>query len=403
MIGNIYNLIDKYQSKNYIAYTQITKPMNSEQIKFTQNQGWNANLSNLEIKPNLIFAFGSTQLIKEGKGLKELYSKFPEAIFIGGTSSGEILDTNVFDDTIIATLVSFDKTTLKYVSEAVAKSDESYEAGKKLIEQLPKENLKHVFVMSEGLNINGSELVRGLRDILPSNVSATGGLAGDGANFNETYILSHSGEPKNKMVSAIGFYSSVLKVSYGSLGGWDSFGVERLVTKSKNNVLFELDGKPALELYKSFLGEHAKDLPASGLLFPLNLRTEKDSEPVVRTILAVDETNQSLTFAGDIPEGSYVRLMKANFDRLIEGATGAAKGTIKDKQENPELAILISCVGRKLVLKQMVEEEVEGVREVLGDTTTLCGFYSYGEISPFSNEAKCELHNQTMTITTFAE
>lgn len=168
-------------------------------------------------------------------------------------------------------------------------------------------------------------------------------------------------------------------------------------------MLFELDGKPALELYKSFLGEHAKDLPASGLLFPLNLRTERDSEPVVRTILAVDEASQSLTFAGDIPEGSYVRLMKANFDRLIEGAMGAAKGTIKNGKENPDLAILISCVGRKLVLKQMIEEEVEGVREVLGDATTLCGFYSYGEISPFSEEAKCELHNQTMTITTFAE
>ncbi len=377
--------------------------MKTIQLKFTSNLGW-SNQNVLEnFQPNLIFAFGSTQLIKDGSALRELHQKFPNAIFIGGTSSGEILDTNVFDDTIIASLVRFDKTTITYVSELVINSDESYDAGKKLIEKLPKENLKHVFVMSEGLNINGSELVRGLRDVLPTHVSATGGLAGDGANFNETYILSQTGEPKNKVVSAIGFYSNDLKVSYGSLGGWDSFGVERLVTKSKNNILYELDGKPALELYKSFLGEHAKDLPASGLLFPLNLRTGKDSEPVVRTILAVDETSQSLTFAGDIPEGGYVRLMKANFDRLIEGAMGAAKGTLTNSNESPSLAVLISCVGRKLVLKQMIEEEVEGVREVLGDTATLCGFYSYGEISPFSADAKCELHNQTMTITTFAE
>jgi hypothetical protein len=151
------------------------------------------------------------------------------------------------------------------------------------------------------------------------------------------------------------------------------------------------------------LGEHAAGLPASGLLFPLNLRTESDDTPVVRTILAIDEETQSLTFAGDIPEGSYVRLNEANFDRLIKGAEGAAEKTMLDTKSSPDLAILISCVGRKLVLKQMIEEEVESVKEVLGQNTTLCGFYSYGEISPFSKNAKCELHNQTMTITTFKE
>lgn len=378
--------------------------MKTFQLKFTPETNWeNYTQGNLTFEPNLIIAFGSTQLIKSASPLKELHQKYPNAIFIGGSSSGEICGTNVLDDTLIATLIALDKTEIQFVSEEVAYPENSFDAGQKLITQLLKPNLQHVFVMSEGLNINGSELVRGMRSVLPSNVAATGGLAGDGANFKETFILNHEGAPVNKIVSAIGFYGTNLAISYGSLGGWDSFGVERLVTRSKSNVLFELDGKPALELYKSFLGEHAKDLPASGLLFPLNLRTEKDSEPVVRTILAVDEESQSLTFAGDIPEGAYVRLMKANFDRLIEGATGAAKAALPKAEEQSELAILISCVGRKLVLKQMIEEEVEAVEEVLGNKTTLCGFYSYGEISPFSAEAKCELHNQTMTITTIRE
>jgi hypothetical protein len=260
-----------------------------------------------------------------------------------------------------------------------------------------------VFVLSDGLNVNGSELVKGLRNNLPEGISITGGLAGDGASFKETFIVTEKAESKSKIVAAIGFYGNNISIGYGSLGGWDSFGIERLVTKSKNNVLFELDGKPALDLYKSFLGEeYAKDLPASGLLFPLNLRVKYENTPVVRTILAVNNEEQSLTFAGDIPEGSYVRLMKANFDRLIDGAVGAANYTIQNNS-NPELAILISCVGRKLVLKQLIEEEVEGVSEVLGKKTILCGFYSYGEISPFSKNTKCELHNQTMTITTFKE
>jgi hypothetical protein len=379
--------------------------MKTQQLKYTTETKWQ-NVSNPfgEITPSIIFIFGSTQLIKSNSPIEELRLKYPNAILVGGSSSGEISGTNVLDDTIIATLVTFEKSTLKYVSQEIDNPEDSFMVGEKLIKKLIEPTLKHVFVISEGLKVNGSELVRGMRNALPQNISATGGLAGDGPNFNETFIINEAGQAQSKLVSAIGFYGENLEVSYGSLGGWDSFGVERLVSKSKSNVLYELDGKPALDLYKSFLGDHAKDLPASGLLFPLNLRMEQDSEPVVRTILAIDENEQSLTFAGDIPEGSYVRLMKANFDRLIEGAIGAAKGTIaSSKSESPELAILISCVGRKLVLKQMIEEEVEGVQEVLGNDTMLCGFYSYGEISPFSSDAKCELHNQTMTITTLSE
>ena len=159
-----------------------------------------------------------------------------------------------------------------------------------------------------------------------------------------------------------------------------------------------------MELYKSYLGEHAKGLPATGLLFPLSVRCNQEEAGVVRTILSVDEEDQSLTFAGDVPQGAYARLMKANFDRLIDGSIGAAKNSYEAiDAAQPELAILISCVGRKLVLKQRVEEELEGVREILGTGPTLTGFYSYGEISPFTSDGKCELHNQTMTITTFSE
>jgi hypothetical protein len=181
--------------------------------------------------------------------------------------------------------------------------------------------------------------------------------------------------------------------------------VERRITRAESNVLFELDGEPALDLYKRYLGEHASSLPASGLLFPLSIRTgSEDMTPVVRTILSVDERARTMTFAGDVPVGYRARLMRANFERLLDGASGAARAT-QDRlgQGSPELAILISCVGRKLVLRQRIEEEVEAVRDVLGPTTWLSGFYSYGEISPFTPSARCELHNQTMTITTLSE
>jgi hypothetical protein len=237
---------------------------------------------------------------------------------------------------------------------------------------------------------------------LPEHVSITGGLSGDGALFRETYVLWDD-EPERDTVAVLGLYGNRLRVGYASFGGWDPFGPERLITQSRGNVLFELDGKSALMLYKKYLGKHAKGLPSTGLLFPLSIRIREGERGVVRTILSINEEDQSMTFAGDVPEGAYARLMKANFDRLIDGAVEAAKMSLDIIGFSPELAILISCVGRKLILKQRIEEEIEGVRDILGAQATLTGFYSYGEISPFTKGAQCELHNQTMTITAFSE
>ena len=263
-----------------------------------------------------------------------------------------------------------------------------------------------MFVLSDGLKVNGTELVRGLTSKLPEGVGLTGGLSGDGTRFGHTLVYS-GGSVSEGRIMALGFYGDQLRIGYGSKGGWDSFGPERKVTKSCGNILYELDGRSALALYKEYLGEHAAGLPASGLLFPISLRGDDGQPGVVRTILAVNDQDQSMTFAGDVPEGTYVRLMRANVERLVDGASGAAKNATHRASDpllkTPDLAILVSCVGRKLVLAQRIEEEVEAVRDVVGADATLTGFYSYGEIGPFSATAKCELHNQTMTVTTLTE
>ncbi len=358
----------------------------------------------IPFKPNLVLFFGGRDFLNETQIIKKIREAFPEAILTGCSTSGEISGTNVYDQSLTLTAVKFESTKIMYREENIGDFQNGIEAGKALALKLANKELRHVFVLSEGLHVNGTELVTGMRDNLPEGVNVTGGLAGDGADFNKTLIISNAGEVKSNIITAIGFYGDQIKIGYGSFGGWDSFGVERSVTKSEGNVVFEIDNTPALELYKSFLGEQAKNLPSSGLLFPLNMRIETDGEPVVRTILAVDEQKQSLTFAGDIPEGSYIKLMKANIDRLINGAEKAARVSVDPLGQNKaDLAILISCVGRKLVLKQLIEEEVEAVQEIVGDKTTLTGFYSYGEIAPFLKGTRCELHNQTMTITTFTE
>ncbi len=193
-------------------------------------------------------------------------------------------------------------------------------------------------------------------------------------------------------------------MAHGCEGGWDSFGPDRRVTKSKDNVLYELDGQSALGLYKKYLGEFSKGLPGNALFFPLAIHSKKKNRLLVRTILSIDEENQSMTFAGDIPEGSYARLMKSNIERLIDGSEKAAK-SIRSQMESPDFLLLISCVGRKLVMGPRTEEELEAVAELFdsAQVPSISGFYSYGELSPHVEGSFVDLHNETMVVTAFKE
>lgn len=372
---------------------------------WTKSDGWVEQVKGLATpnKADLVLAFGATVLIKDAAVMADIRKTYPNAYIGGSSTSGEIAGDHVVDDSVVVTAVKFDGSSIRAADVTVNNPQDSFAAGQQLAKAISHQGLVHTFVLSDGLAVNGSELVKGIASGLPNGVAITGGLAGDGANFSQTYVCA-GGQAASKRVVLIGFYGAGLKVGYGSMGGWDSFGPERRITRSKGNVLFELDGRSALDLYREYLGPHAAGLPASGLLFPLALRGENSTESIVRTILAVDDKQQSMTFAGDMPEGSLARLMRANFDRLVDGAHAAAlnvRGQIGDS--DVDLAVLISCVGRKLVLKQRIEEEVESVIDVLGKKAVTTGFYSYGEISPLSPVARCALHNQTMTITTFAE
>jgi len=379
--------------------------MKIEQRIYSKASGWEIKSNHhLEKTAQLVFLFGNKELLKMQYPIDSIKSIYTSAQIVGCSTSGEIFQEEVMNDNIVCTAIWFEKTPVEIAKVQINKMEDSFMVGEKLAEKLDKENLVHLMILSEGLNINGSELTKGLNSKLKNRISVTGGLAGDQADFSETVIIHNKAGEKN-LVLAIGFYGDHLKVGYGSMGGWDSFGVDREVTKSAGNILYELDGQPALELYKKYLGDHAVNLPASALLFPLSFRLKNSETSLVRTVLAVHEEDGSMVFAGDIPQGEYVRLMKANNDKLIDGANGAAEMSLTSlKGLSPDLAILISCVGRKLVLKQRVEEELEIIRESIGYDASITGFYSYGEICPIKPfDQHCELHNQTMTITLFKE
>lgn len=373
--------------------------MQTEQLCWSATAPWPQRAALADA--HLVLVFGSPSALAGPAAYDEVRRLYPKAHVVGCSTAGEIAGTHVLDDSLVATAVRFTNGHVEVVRRPVAAGQSDVQLGGDLAAALPQAGLAHVLVLSDGTHVNGSALVKGMMGRLPARVHVTGGLAADGARFQQTLVLS-DGQATDRTVTAVGFYGDGLRIGFGSLGGWDPFGPIRTVTRSEGNVLYELDGQPALGLYKRYLGEHAAGLPSAGLLFPLNVSTGTGPS-LTRTILAVDEAHQSLTFAGDVPQGSHAQLMKANFDRLVDGAHGAAQRSIQEGGASAQLAILISCVGRKLVLKQRVEEELEAVREVLGGGSTMAGFYSYGEICPTAPRAGCELHNQTMTITTLGE
>lgn len=379
--------------------------MKLETLTHSLGEGWSAPFPALDSPTTLLLVFGAPRYGVESAALQELRAAYPRACMMGCSTSGEIHGTLLADDSLSVAVARFESSTLASACVPIRSAADSRRAGLELARRLSSDGLRAIFVLSDGLHVNGSELVRGINEVVPASVVVTGGLAGDGPRFQRTWVL-HEGQPEPNVVSAVGIYGERVRVGHGSKGGWDKFGPARRITRSEGNVLYELDGRPALHIYKQYLGERARELPASALLFPLALsKGPGDGKVLVRTVLSVDEEKQSMTFAGDMPEGHVAQLMRANFERLIEGAESAALDTIAsagDAVGDDVLAIAISCVGRRLVLGERTEEEIEIALQSLPAGTRQVGFYSYGEISPFAS-GHCDLHNQTMTLTTLSE
>jgi hypothetical protein len=369
---------------------------------FTHEGGWSGPFPKLDSPRTLVIVFGFSGLADEPARLDPLFAAYPAAKFVGCSTAGEIAGSRIHDDSISVAVVRFDATDLRTASAIIAGPDDCEPAGRAIGQTLAAPDLTSLFLLSDGLNVNGSDLLRGLNAELDARVVVTGGLAGDGSRFQRTWVLENRQLRRHRVV-AVGLYGRALRVGYGSQGGWDSFGPTQRITRSDGNVLFEVDGQPALRLYKRHMGPLAAGLPATALMFPLSIKRQEGADPIVRTILAVDEATQSMTFAGDVPQGTEVQFMRADFDRLIDGANEAARlTTLRGGERGASLSIAISCVGRRLVLGPKAEREVEAVTKALPKQGALVGFYSYGEISPHRS-GRPELHNQTMTLTQMSE
>lgn len=373
------------------------------QASKVENQDWNYLQKKTTLKNPLVLIFANRFLLEDLAVIKSIREEFPYEHLVFGSTAGEILCCNVYDNSISVTAIEFEKSSFVIQRENILDYNKNAKIlGEILYDKVPKENLKHLFVLSEGSFVNGSSLIKGLERDINSEISITGGMCGDDARFERT-VASYKENPKEGEVILIGFYGETLEITYSSFGGWIPFGPERIITKSEANILYEIDGQPALDLYKNYLGDKAIELPQASLLYPLNVTPKGKKEPVVRTILNINNDNQSMILAGDVPLNSRVQLMMASVDGIGDGAKTAAEFAMKNRKNKPEIAILVSCIGRKLVMNQRIEEEVEHVGETIGEQVPMTGFYSYGEMAPFNGNKSCELHNQTMTLTLISE
>lgn len=358
----------------------------------------------MAIAPQLALVFGDVACLADPQCLPALQQALPGVTLMGCSTAGEISVGGVSSGGLVITALHFDEPGFQQVTTDLADMADSAAAGERLARALTHQGLHSVLVLGQGVAINGSALIEGMSRVLPPSVALSGGLAGDGGAFKQTWTVSNQAVSPRQLV-ALGFSGAKTQLRHGSFHGWQPFGVARRVTRCEGNVLYELDGEPALDIYKRYLGNYAKDLPGSGLLFPFEMLGADHRElGLIRTILGIDEAQGSLILAGSIAPDGYLRLMHATTHSLIDGAQVAAERVRESGLPmGVSLALLVSCVGRKLVMGAHVDEEIEAVAEVFGQDAVVAGFYSYGEISPMVKGLDCKLHNQTMTITYISE
>lgn len=368
-----------------------------------KNGNWNYHTEKQDLKEPLVLVLGNRHLLEDKVVLEDIRKEFPYEHIVFGSTAGEIIDITVVEESITVLAIEFEKSSFIVKRDNILDHDKSTLAlGTSLSAKMPKENLKHLFIVSEGSFMSGTSLINGIQSEFDKNIPMTGGLCGDDSRFEKT-LASYKEDPKEGEIILIGFYGESLEITFASHGGWLGFGPERIITKSDGNILYEIDDQPALELYKKYLGGKVEKLAESTLFYPLNVIAPGRKDAVVRTVLSIDEEKQSMMFADDVPENSRVQLMMASADGISQGAYNATKEAMQNRTNKPQLVIPVSCIGRKLVLGQRMEEEAELIRELVGKDTAIAGFYSYGEIAPFYGNTSCEFHNQTMTLTLISE
>jgi len=373
--------------------------MKTEKFHYSRESGWdNFPDHSWDSDQTLLMIHFSTFFEDFAKPLNQLRAAFPKSCWIGCSTSGHFLDDAIDDDGVVVVVAKFETTRLRQASARFSEGADIRAIGQSLAQDLWREDLRGLMVMAEGLLLNGSELIEGLAVVIPAKVPVFGGLAGDGGRFQNTLVISGK-VPTAKTVTAVGFYGEDFTIRVATSGGWDWIGPDRLITGAEGNKLLTLDNRPALSLYKQYLGDLSDDLPTSGIRFPLGIHSSETQQcETLRMIRSIDEQEGSITLCGNVAEGSFARLMHANRERLIQAAADATDMLLQSTDhDGGGLAFIATCIGRRMILGSDAVEEINVARQGLPKRHALIGFYTYGEIAPLANN-ELAFHNQTFTI-----
>jgi len=314
-------------------------------------------------------------------------SNIPQAKIIGATSHTNIIDNRVYQNSIIS--ISLFETT-KVETFIADNQGDSYQLGLDLANRFKDfEDIKSIISFGDGLNINGDRFLDGLSTM--GDIPISGGLASDIKKFTNTYVFSENGITENGAVVAI-LYGDDLIVNSLYNFGWEVIGKELVVTKSIGNRVYEIDNTPIIDIYKKYLGSRIeKLLPKTAIEFPLIL---KENGVLVGRAVLKRHSDNSLSFAGDIKEGSVVQFGYGNMEQIIK----KKYDNIHTILEYPMESIFIySCVARLNLFQDEINKDIEPYNQM----ASVSGFFTFGEF--FYNLDRAILFNETKTILFLSE
>jgi len=372
--------------------------MKSSSISFLNLEELEKSVKQKQIEDNpktLIQIFTAFANKEEIQNIQYFFQKqFPKAKLIGSTTDGIIDGLKVYDATKnLAVFSHFNNTEIESSFIKLSKNNNSFNGGQTLANNLIKKNTKVLIAFADGLNINGEEFLKGI-SLVSSNITISGGLAGDNGNMKVTYVFDKENILSNGAV-AVALNNSNLYVKTEYSFDWTALGKKLKITKSVKNRVYEIDGIPAVDIYAKYFGhELASKLPNVGIEFPLIFN--KDSVEIGRAVLS-KHPDGSLTFAGNIPEGTLVRFGIGNIDRVLQNINYNVEKLMEELRYKPESIFIYSCMARRRFLGKNVKNELK-VLEQLG---TVYGFYTYGEF--FHSNNNNQLLNETVTLLSLSE
>ena len=333
-----------------------------------------------------IFCGQNKDILKEV--IQTINKNITNAICIGSSTDGEICNENISTHKIIVAISIFENTTINIAS---SKENSSFQNGVNLATKLIKEDTKALLTFTDGANTNGEEFLNGISSI-NSKVIVCGGMAGDNASFQQTFISAND-EILTRGAVAVSLNSKTLSVKNAYNFNWSPIGIDHVIEEVDGNRVYKISGLKPVDFYEKYLGDYvAKSLPATGIEFPLIV--QKNNLSLARAVISKHDDG-SLSFAGNLSKGDIVKLGFGNMELIMSNPLKSLfdETTI----HNTESFFIYACMARRRYMPNLMDMEIKPFSTVCSTS----GFFTYGEF--FHNDARNELLNQTLTVVAMSE